>query len=619
MSGLKSSDNIGGIKKLRHLLLGGESQRITNIERKLRTWPRPEDVARALPDAIKQCDEQGDALNEAIAPTVMKALKVGVQREPEPLVEALFPLLGPMIRRYIQSSLSGMVQSLNQATEHSFNLKLRYHAWRAGMTVGQYALLNKLVYRVDQVYLIHNETGLALLALENDGVESPDPDMVSGMLTAITDFVRDSFQADNSDTLEQITMGPHQILVSPGPKLSIACAVRGVAPQELAENMDELVESLHFRHSIDLDAFEGDSEPFQASEPALAGLLKMETLPDTGSSTSTRLVYGLVASMLCLGLGFTGLQYYRFQNFVRELELTPGILVTQSSFSPLGYHTVRGLKDPASVNPSEIATETGMNADKIRQLFGTYKSLEPELLESRIIAVFDPPESAELGFRNGVLTVSGRASKEWMRRASLLAAALPGVDRYEAGELEDIDPLGRIEALLSPPKTISLVLEDKHLVLNGAATHSWLVKARKLAATTEDIGTYEDGSVTDLDKTQFDKIRASLESHSIYFGSGTSEFRGAAQDTIAKAAADWKRLVRQAGILGLTIGLQVTGQADATGTVEQNAKLSKERAGRVKNQLVSLGVEENLMSVEAIQAQGEDPRLRRVIFLVLIR
>ena len=615
---MKKPTSYSGIDDLRRLLVEGEAKRITKLENRLKTWPRPEDVARALPDAIKACEAQGDALEEALGSPAMKALKVSVREEPEPLAEALFPLLGPMIKRYVQSSLTGMVKSLNQATEHSFNFALRYRAWRAGMSVGQYALLHKLVYRVEQVYLIHNETGLALVSIHNERVEGADPDMVAGMLTAITDFVRDSLRAEETETLEHISMGPHQILISPGKRMSVAVAVRGVPPQELLERMDELVEHLHFTHSVDLEEFSGDSTPFERSEAFLSKLLQMETVPPSGPSVSTKLFLAGLSMAVCLGLGLMAWQWQRFHTLVGELEDAPGILVTETRFSPLGNHVVEGLRDPDSIQPDILAAATGLEPRKVTYRWEAYKSLEPELVEARIQAVFTPPDTATLSFREGELTAIGRASKSWRERASLLAASLPGIEKYDDRGLEDIDPLGRIEDLLDPPNTVSLGLEGKVLTLNGAATHAWLKRARELAQTSEDVEQYEDGSVVDLDRAAFDKIKSSLEAYSIYFDSGTSAFRGAARETIGKAADDWEKLLEQAEILELKVTLQVTGQADSTGTKEQNAKLSKQRAGRVRDRLVELGVLKEQTSVEAIQAEGEDPRLRRVIFLVLI-
>ena len=48
-------------------------------------------------------------------------------------------------------------------------------------------------YQVKQDFLIHRESGLVLQHVEDGSAETRDPDLVSGMLTAIRDFVQDYF------------------------------------------------------------------------------------------------------------------------------------------------------------------------------------------------------------------------------------------------------------------------------------------------------------------------------------------------------------------------------------------------------------------------------------------
>src|SRR5436190_4493612 len=97
-----------------------------------------------------------------------------------------------MIRRSIAESLRRLMQSL----EHTFSwrgLKWRFEALRTGKTFAEVVMLRSLVYRVEQLFLIHRKTSLSLLHVTADSAIAKDSDMVAGMLSAIQDFVRDSF------------------------------------------------------------------------------------------------------------------------------------------------------------------------------------------------------------------------------------------------------------------------------------------------------------------------------------------------------------------------------------------------------------------------------------------
>jgi OOP family OmpA-OmpF porin len=58
-------------------------------------------------------------------------------------------------------------------------------ALRTGTSFAEVVLLNTLLYRVEQVFLIERESGLLLQHVRSAAVRTEDADMVAGMLTAI--------------------------------------------------------------------------------------------------------------------------------------------------------------------------------------------------------------------------------------------------------------------------------------------------------------------------------------------------------------------------------------------------------------------------------------------------
>ena len=57
--------------------------------------------------------------------------------------------------------------------------------------------------------------------------------MVSGMLTAIRDFVQDSFRVADSESLEALKVGELSVWIEQGPRAIIAAVLRGTAPRTL--------------------------------------------------------------------------------------------------------------------------------------------------------------------------------------------------------------------------------------------------------------------------------------------------------------------------------------------------------------------------------------------------
>src|ERR1700720_282821 len=202
-----NSPDSHAFEELRHLIVGPEQEGLKEIQERLDdTGRRIEDVSSVVAEAIQKRREQGDnqALAEALAPPIQDTLRESVRRDPHVLADALFPVMGPAIRKSIAETLRAMLESFNAALEHSLSWRgsqWRIEAFRTGKPFAEIVLMHSLLYRVEQVFLIHRETGLVLNHVVAPAVATQDPDMVAGMLSAIQQFVRDSFKSAGEELL----------------------------------------------------------------------------------------------------------------------------------------------------------------------------------------------------------------------------------------------------------------------------------------------------------------------------------------------------------------------------------------------------------------------------------
>jgi OOP family OmpA-OmpF porin len=128
------------LEELRSLIVGPEQSRLEDLEERLEhAAPQAEDVSRVLPAAITLGKAQDDRLQAALAPLMEETLKTSVERDPQPIADAIFPVIGPAIRKAISAAIGGLVQTLNQALEHTFSLqglRWRLEALRTGTSFG---------------------------------------------------------------------------------------------------------------------------------------------------------------------------------------------------------------------------------------------------------------------------------------------------------------------------------------------------------------------------------------------------------------------------------------------------------------------------------------------------
>ena len=511
--------------ELRSLLLGPAETQIAEIHERLTDPKRQlEEVSRILPAAVSVRTRQDDELTKALAPTVTSAIEASVRRNPQPLIDAIFPVIGPAIRRAIAVALSGMTQSLNQSLAYSFSaqgLKWRFEAWRTGKSFAEVVLLHTLLYRVEQVFLIHKETGLLLQHVVAGNAATQDADMVSGMLTAIQDFAHDSFNTPEGDELETMQVGELTVWIEQGPLAILAGVIRGTAPQELRPVFQATLEKIHLQFHDALTDFKGDAATFDAARPLLEDCLETQYDTEKQAGTPKRIPLPViaVASLLVLALllwGFFAVRNARrWDAYVERLKSEPGVVVTDVGNRD-GKYYVEGLRDPLARDPATLLPEAGVDPAKVISRWQPFQAMSPEFVLARARKLLLPPATVNLKVDNGVLEAEGFATLEWINETRRAVRFIPGLGQLKEDKLLDLD------RIVNPRLLFEL---DR----------------------------------TELVPGQEEKFR--------------------------QLVADIERLQTMAQAMGKNVRLEITGHADGSGTPDRNRALSQGRAETIANEL----------------------------------
>jgi OOP family OmpA-OmpF porin len=335
----------------------------------------PEIVSQVLPEAIRGA--KGKALREALEPVFEKAFSSSVRKNPRELADAIAPIMGPAIRRSIASAIRDFAESLNQIVEKSASF--RAIAWRieslvSGKPFTEILLARSLLYSVEQVFLIHRRSGLLLRHAAAQGSVLKDADMISGMLTAIQDFLSDSFSEGGQD-LETVDVGRFKLWLTYSPKVLLVAAVGGTAPMELRQvfrkALDEIGETLQSR----IDNFKQDDlSVFEPAQPFLDACLLGQSAPDRRKKARLwPYVAALAAVVLALFAWWLSAEA-RWDRYFEALKRQPGIVVTGIRKGGPGW-IVTGLKDPQAPDPSELARAGQLDPGRIRFDWQPYLSL----------------------------------------------------------------------------------------------------------------------------------------------------------------------------------------------------------------------------------------------------
>ncbi|MFN0122984.1 MAG: OmpA family protein [Blastocatellia bacterium] len=428
---------------LRHLLLGEEQQQLQQLRHRLDdAGQHSAEVSRVLPRAIQLRNKSGDGqLSVALTPTVEDAIEASARNNPQKLSDALYPVIGPAIRAAVTHTLSSMMQSLNETLNRSFStqgLKWRLEALQTGKQFSEIVLLHTLLYRVEQVFLIHNETGLLLLDATAPAVATQDAHMVSGMLTAIQDFARDSFSAGQEETLETLDLGTLNVWIERGPRATLAAVIRGEAPETLRTVFREALEKIHLDHGADLAEFNGNAALFEISRPVLEQCLQSQLAAATSAGPAKKkLNPALVAIPLILALVAGAWMFFRWREnsrrevLVNALRNEPGFVVVEAREAD-GTFQISGLRDPlAGARAEQLLEASSLNPADVHMRWEPWQAAP--FTAQRARQLLRPPAGVELTFDKGVLTASGLATVAWYAEARRLAPFLPGVGEFRAG------------------------------------------------------------------------------------------------------------------------------------------------------------------------------------------
>lgn len=436
--GKKVISDSQGLKELRRIIIGSEGDRVADLEARLklvsdlRAQGQVEAMSRALPQAIQLHDENNAPLSRALSTSVENALTQSVRRNPQPIVDAIFPVIGPAIRRSIKEALKSVMDSMNRTLEHSLSVKSirwRMEAARTGKPFSEVVLAHTLSYRVEQLFLIDRKSGVPIHHLIADTVEAKDGDIVSGMLNAIQEFVRDSLGASREDVLESLEIGELEILVEAGPKAILAAVIRGIPTLELRKKLKEIIEGVHHHHSDLLDAFNGDSEPCAPMLPLLGSGLLARFKAEESSSKALWIIIGLLTVAFLFWFVLSFINYLRWNDYLDVLKQEPGIIVTDTGWRG-GKWTIEGLRDPLARNPASLVPET-LPPDRIAGKWNTYMALDPEIVTRRATRYLNAPEGVVFSYSGDTLFAAGNATDNWKQQARLKAPFLAASGVYD--------------------------------------------------------------------------------------------------------------------------------------------------------------------------------------------
>ena len=200
---------------------------------------------------------------------VTQAIKVQIKESQPEVIEALYPIMGKLISKYIRTEIEALSQRIEKQLDTSFSLKgigLRLKAFFSGVKYEEIILRDSTEGELEEILMVDQQSGLLLGQYSK--TQLLDADMIAGMFTAIKSFVTDAFQKEGQE-LETLTYDDYIIAVYNLPSYYFAFVFNGQVFGTTKARLQEYVLNFMSEYSLPGSTDSVTSEIFDKYSSAL--------------------------------------------------------------------------------------------------------------------------------------------------------------------------------------------------------------------------------------------------------------------------------------------------------------------------------------------------------------
>jgi len=186
------------------------------------------------PIVTLQIQEFKRSIPATMGPAITAALKTEISRSQDKIVDALYPILGKMVKKYIAQEISKLSDKINE----QLGLRQTIRSWFGNAKEKQNIVNGLSPLKLEQVLLIEKKSGLLKGSFSN--TQTIDEDMIAGMLTAIKNFVEDAFKLKDQN-LELIGYEFYRIHLQSFHRYYVAVALSGNYNLKRKDKVQDLI------------------------------------------------------------------------------------------------------------------------------------------------------------------------------------------------------------------------------------------------------------------------------------------------------------------------------------------------------------------------------------------
>jgi hypothetical protein len=193
----------------------------------------PKVLEPVVDQKIKNIEQR---LAEMSGANVAQAIRQQIKNSQHEMVDALYPIIGKLVRKYIQVELAKLSEQIDKQLNDTFSWSSIKREFLSlfGIKEKDILLANAQRPVIEEGFIIEQDSGILLAHYtRNDTI---DEDMIAGMLTAIKSFVKDAFHKDKGG-LNAIEYGDTTIIIKDSGSYYLAVVISGTVTTQYKEQM----------------------------------------------------------------------------------------------------------------------------------------------------------------------------------------------------------------------------------------------------------------------------------------------------------------------------------------------------------------------------------------------
>ena len=211
--------------------------------------------------------ELSDSLQKVIAPAISKE----IANNQDVMIDALYPIMGGMISKYVTQSIKELMEQINRKIENGLSterFKRKLKAKFTGVSETELLMEESSDALISALFVIHKDTGLLISSASMAKREIDDPQMVASMASAIKDFINDwiNKHQENKEEIQILSYGNATLYIESAGSVYVIAFLDSEPDYELRSEINRFFASIVKQYALYFQNFDGDDSAPEVAE-----------------------------------------------------------------------------------------------------------------------------------------------------------------------------------------------------------------------------------------------------------------------------------------------------------------------------------------------------------------